>query len=481
MGLFTFDEKNVIEFIRDLPLLYCEEYCISFFLTAIEKFDVKDATIMDKINIYQNIWKNTLNVLYEQYLPSLEIPVDNGVEFTPFTFRLSSLWKNNLVELFELSSEDILVLENLLNETLADYPNVKTVGNKANIMLGISMFPPIMQLNYLYQKAYDIHSKYTKRIFEIVNNQKMEIPPYQTNLGLGFAHNFFSQKTYRKYGEMHGLIANPSLRFIKEKLIKIKDECADEATLNKNSICPFCGEAHRITAKKEDIFFAHLVKLHSDVLVDLGFVFYDEFLIDISNEFTRIFTSLPQNINEVKGAKCIILVEGDTEEIALPSMAIKLAKPLSTEKIHVWNSKSKQKVVMDFVKIKDNFPDMKICALLDSDAIKEANELERLTKGKKDKYSFKRINKGTFEDLIPISISVQALNELYELEKPIEIQDIDESKEIVRQFEKILYDLGSVKFDKVVFAKKVLSLMKYSDVPQLICELIEDAYKFIGK
>jgi hypothetical protein len=477
-----FDEEDIIIFIQNITLFDWESCSLKFFITVIENLNLKEHSIQEKMDAYYKVWNNTLRNLYEKYLPNKKYNEHIGIEFTPFTFYLSTISNVDFVKTLNLIEDDTIILKTKLEEKIALYQNLNVSNvDKANLMLGIMLFPPISKINMLYEKTYKLYSEYTKKIFGIVTNQTIEIPPYQTNFGMKFAHVFFSQDTYIKYGKMDGLISDKNLNLIQDRLIKIKEECANEKKLDNKTICSHCGQIHNIIVKKDDIFYAHLVCLHPDLLIPIGFNYYDDYLEDISNEFQKIIEQLPESINEVRDAKCIILVEGATEELAIPAMAIKYGKPLANRKIHVWNSKSKQKVNMDFMKIKDNLPDVKIVALIDSDAKKEKDELERLTKGKRNKYSYKYIDEGTFEDLIPLNVSLAAINELYDLQPPLQLCDIDNSKAVVKQFEKLLNNLHAGNFDKVKFINKVISLMRPDEVPSLIKELIDDAYDFTEK
>ncbi|WP_407306372.1 TOPRIM nucleotidyl transferase/hydrolase domain-containing protein [Desulfosporosinus sp. SB140] len=447
--------------------------------------EIEGSPIEKKINAYHYTWYNSIASMYQKYLPNINYENSIGVEFTPFTYFVVSNNIIDFVEVMRLSPNDIEFLNNLYYTYKLKYPNIGrlvSAENFADFMINIVLFPPIMQLYTFYRLAYELHANYMKTLLETFSNIIIEQPPYRTNIGLFYGYHFISQRTYERIGKRHGLLACKELESIRDDLINIDKKCSDAVTLDSTVICPECGMQHdNFTIGKDAIFFTHLTSLYPELLISIGFRYFDDYVRDIEEAITRIIKETPEMLNTVKDAKCIILVEGATEEVAIPQLALKYDRPLAPMKIHVWNSTSKQQVLADFRKIKDNLHDVKICALLDSDANKERIDLERMIKGKKDRYSLKFIEKGTFEDLIPIDYAIKAFNELYNLDKPVKLEDIDQNKEILGQFDRILRNAYAGKLDKVKFIKKAIAYIQKDEIPQLIQELIDDAYKLIGE
>src|SRR5690606_4381929 len=101
--------------------------------------------------------------------------------------------------------------------------------------------------------------------------------------------------------------------------------------------------------------------------------FVEQYKKDISE---KVYSFLP-NINKVDHPTCMILVEGESEEWAIPILAFRKQFILSQSNIQVYNSKSKEKLLADFLSFRANYPNRKIICLLDSDAKKEREDLER--------------------------------------------------------------------------------------------------------
>ncbi|WP_414733915.1 TOPRIM nucleotidyl transferase/hydrolase domain-containing protein [Acetobacterium carbinolicum] len=485
-----FNENDVIQFIKyDLPTTImppgqCIIKCYLFFNSFRETRN-DEKSIEQIISDYYLIWESTIEYLYKKYLPNIEFTDSIDIEFTPFTYFVASTNTINFVEVMNFSDEDINYLNELFKIYESKYKNItlsNNISENANKMFSIVIFPPIMQLNTFYKLAYTHNSNYFKTLYETFSNQTVELPPYETNIGLFFGSHFLSQRTYERVGKLDGLLACKELESIRDKLLNVANECSESTKVDIHAICPECGERHNdIRVEKDAIFFAHVSSSHSNLLVPIGFNYFEDYIEDITEAISRLFLTTPDILNSVKDAKCIILVEGATEESSIPLLALKYNKPLASMKIHVWNSTSKQQVVADFRKIKDNLHEIKICVLLDSDAKKEKDDLERMIQGKKDKYSLFFIDKGTFEDLIPIEYIIGAFNDLYKLDKPIKVEDLDQNKEILGQLERKLFESCSGNLDKVKFIKKAVEQISQDKIPQLIKDLVDDAYKLVGK
>ena len=277
------------------------------------------------------------------------------------------------------------------------------------------------------------------------------------------------------------LYENPLFIQVREQLIEIQEECGISKKLPKKGICPYCGKAHDIIIEKNDIFFAHLMLLHKDVQAKLVFNIMDEYREMYITTYLDAMLDGVNDLNHVENPKCYILVEGDTEEKAIPYMAIKYRKPLAYRGIKVWNSRTKEKVFMDFEKMIKNNPDAKICVLLDGDAKKQIEDIKRMIKERKDKYSLYYIENGTFEDVIDKEVAVKALNLIYG-ENTFHRNDFDESKSFIKQVEKKIHTNSSLgKFDKIKFIETVMRLTDSNNVPDIIKDIIDDCYKLVGQ
>ncbi|AYO64073.1 hypothetical protein C5P03_15565 [Aeromonas salmonicida subsp. salmonicida 01-B526] len=148
----------------------------------------------------------------------------------------------------------------------------------------------------------------------------------------------------------------------------------------------------------------------------------------------------------------MILVEGESEEIFIPIIAFRLAADFKGKKIKIYNSKSKQKLLSDFLSFKEKYPKLKIVCLLDSDAKKEKNDIERVISNNLHKYRLIYIKKGAFEDAFDIDTSISVINEMYPLGSLIVKEDIDQTKD---------------------FAKKIAFCIGIDKIPSEIQEIID--------
>ena len=134
---------------------------------------------------------------------------------------------------------------------------------------------------------------------------------------------------------------------------------------------------------------------------------------------------------------------------------------------------------MDFEKFIKNNPDIKICVLLDGDARKEIDNIERIIKEKKNQYALHYIPNGTFEDIIDKDIAVYALNSIYGSNIFVK-NDFDGNKPFLNQVKKKISmnsELGE--FDKIQFIETVMKLTTPDNIPDIIKRVIDDCYKLV--
>ncbi len=483
MDNYVFSRKDVDNFIKGLSIPFgIEKKCIAFFGTCVSVLNLDNVSLSQKIEQYHLLWKNTIIDMYDTELPYSDIkPIVNiNIELTPFSIITAELSMIDYIEAMAMTESDKSYCLNSINNINEIESSSWNDERKINFMMTIFLMPPLSLLGNFYRQAYEYHCQKSYDILRIVQNMPVNNLPYKTNLGLKLATNFVDQKTYEKYGGMIGIINNPKFHNLKNRLLKIKDECAESAILPYTRRCPHCGKEHSITVNQNDIFWARLKMLHSDVEKELGLLLLDEYREMFKEKFETVIQKRYNILNNVENPKCYILVEGDTEELAIPYMAIKYGKPLSSNSIKVWNSKTKQKVLMDFEKIMKNSPDIKMCVLLDGDAKKEIDHIQRMTKEKLDRYAIYHITgNGTFEDIIDIDISIMALNKIYGDNK-FSKSDFEANKNFLNQVEKKLHsDCTLGKFDKIEFIKVVLQLMDKEHIPEIIKKVIDTSYSLV--
>lgn len=478
--MIIFERKNVDELVKQLLFPDIVDITFDFFITAVKKLEIENESLEKKVELYHKMWQDTINSMYEQEMPGQKGRYAVGIEWTPYTIFIAEKSEVDLSQLFELSDADKNFCENVYSTFSAGGESISNYDQKINFVLCMLVMPPLLSIGEFYERAYDEHIKKAGDILRVVQNNIVDMPPYKCNLGLVLANNFMNREIYLKYGGMNGLIENPRFLQVREQLIAIKDECGTRKKLLKKGICPHCGEVQDIIIEKNDIFYAHLLLLHKDVQAKLVLNIMDEYREMFTTTYLAAMLEGKKDLNHVENPKCYILVEGDTEEKAIPYMAVKYRKPLAYRGIKVWNSRSKQRVRMDFEEMIKNSPDAKICVLLDGDAEKEIEAIERMIKDRKDKYALYYIPNGTFEDIIDKEVAVTALNLIYG-ENTFCRDDFDESRPIVNQIEKKLYMNSTLgRFDKIKFIETVMGLTNENNIPGIIENIIDDCYKLVG-
>jgi len=464
---------------HDMTVFQHEEILLKLFKLCTN--DQEDKSLKEKVELYHSSWGYTLLDLYKTHLPH-EVPTEIQIKFelTPFTHFFASELAEDITNEFNLKNEDLIYIEDLYDSIELEEQLLPSKDDFTNYILQIMLFPPLIQLNDFFSKSYRWQAQSAKSLLNTVNFNDVEMPKYEINFALYLATSFISQETYKAMGLMDGLINLPELAPMAVELEKLKNSIPNTMPIDKEFICPHCGIPHGdVSLNHNDVFYAHLTKAHMDLHVQVGFYLYKQFRQGISIRLNDIFQNSTLTINTVKNSKCIILVEGSSEEAALPVMAIRIGKPLASRNILVMNCKSKQKVLENFKLFRNNFPNVKICVLLDSDAEKEKREIEKMIEGSLDRFSLSFIPKGEFEDLVPLPIVAQALNELYPTGGNVSASNFDENRGIIGQINYVLHSFNS-KLDKVRFNKKASELMHADEVPDLIRNLINEAYKLCG-
>lgn len=478
-GKYIFDRKDIDELVKELTFSNGVVMSVQLFIALIETLEMNEASFENKVSAYHTAWRDSISTMYEEELPKQKNRYNIGIELTPYTVFTAEKNIFDLYGLFKLSNNDKKYCEYIYDNYISEYMTIEEYEIKMNFVLCILIMPPLLAIGDFYVRAYNEHIKKAELILGTVQNNVVEMPQYRCNIGLGLSNNFITQEIYRKYGEMNGLIDNPIFLDIKEQLLEIKNECGESKVLSQNAICPYCGQPHDIVVHKNDIFFAHLLLLHKDTQAKLGLKIMSDYKEMYAATYFDAIKDWDKQLNHVEDPKCYILVEGDTEEKAIPYMAVKYGKPLAYRGIKVWNSKTKEKVYMDFEKMIKNNPDAKVCVLLDGDAKKQIDNIERIIQGRKNQYALHYIPEGTFEDLIDKDIAITALNTIYG-ESAFDKSDFVEGKSFLNQVEKKIHmnsEFG--KFDKIQFIEIVMKLSNKENIPNVIKEIIDDCYKFV--
>lgn len=167
----------------------------------------------------------------------------------------------------------------------------------------------------------------------------------------------------------------------------------------------------------------------------------------------------------------LIICEGITEETLLPEFAKLIGYDFNKNGIHILSAGGKNQVVKTFYRYAKNLC-IPIFVLLDSDAGENYNQiLPRLRKS--DKIHI--INKGEFEDILPIKLVEKTLKYAIEnisLSNDIEIEPNDG---MVNYLENFFKNRGAHEFKKAEFAQLVKkNITSEDDVSEEFRNIIEE-------
>lgn len=458
----------------------------------------------DKFSIYRKIWQGVLEMLYETYMPNIKYEFKWEVEITPYTIMLCEFTKNNFTDLEIDLLKDILHIED--EQIESDFDNLllligadkigfehglkgklpenflpRTKKEELSLIFRFVNFPPLGELAKfveLYNQNLNQQIDNLSIAFSLM--RKAEIPPVNMEESLHYSFFHISHRTFQKYG-IDTFINHPGLLQNKTEFEDIQHRVsANKGFFNDNFICPCCGNKQEIQLPEEVLQYKLLLE-NQPLCTKIGILYLEDFIEDYKNSLSERFNSFFPDINKVDNPKCLILVEGESEETAIPILAFRKRYILSMQGIQVYNSQSKEKLANDFRNFKQKYPKRKMICLLDSDAVKERNDIQRIIKNNHNKYKVICIEKGTFEDIFDIYTSIQVLNEMYTEGTPIELADFDLTKDFLLNIKKVLYKKKKAQFDKVQFSRNISLKIDIGKCPKEINEIIDTAKLFMGK
>lgn len=458
----------------------------------------------DKFYVYKNLWKAIVETLYEKFLPSSKHSSNWTIEATPYTLMLCQLTRTHANN--EELDRTLAILKITDTEIESDFesiivklgfdkmgmpkglkgliPNYLIPGSNKehlHLILRLMNFPPLAELS-LFLGLYNnvIHAQFEKLAIGFSGVDPVKLPNIGLSESLHYSYFHFSHETLKKHG-IDAFINHPELIKYKEELENIKKKAFDNKDQFKDTVlCPCCGKKQEVNVGEEILQYKFIL-LNQELSIKIGLLYQDEFTEKFKENLSEKYYSFLPEINRVDNPECIILVEGESEEASIPLLAFRTRFILSQHGIQVYNSKSKQKLKEDFFSMRSNYPNRKIICLLDADAEKERADIERVIKDQKNKYKLVFIDKGTFEDLFDLDVSIQMLNDLYPGDDAIVLEDFNTSKDFLQNIDKILFTKRKAKFDKVAFAKKISLRMDIEHLPKEIKEIIETAREFTQK
>lgn len=376
-----------------------------------------------------------------------------------------------------------VVVENLglasmnLNGHLENRLSKKTLpeSNKERLELLFRLmnFPPLQELTLFYRRYV---AKLNREIEELGTGfttiEEVKIPEIGMGEALHYSYFQIDHELFRKHG-IKGFSAHPELKGFSKEFSEITQIAkSNKGDLKDEVICPCCGEKQTINLPEELLQYKLLLE-NKQLAEKVGLVYFDEFVEGFKESLADRFGSFIPNLNRVNHPKHIILVEGESEEIALPILAFRKRFVLAQNDIQVYNSKSKQKLREDFFNMKGKYPNRNIVCFLDSDAVKERDDINRVIQNKQNKYRMVFIENGTFEDLFDLNYSIEILNYLYPEGSEIYNSDFDSSKDFLSNIKKILFNKKKATFDKVLFAQTIAFKIDIDLIPKEITELLQ--------
>jgi len=487
--------KNILEQLN----IQMSENLLDVVLHAVSSPESRNAVIgmlvHDKYCIYYNVWNITLRGLYTKYLPNVEYVEPNYIEITPYTMHCASLIPDdnvreylidNISSVIQISKESLLLdIDNRLREINFDLTPLcilpqrlipSTSLAKATLLTKLMNFPPL----YDFYKFYLLYHKTTKAVFEALGDvfsHGASVSEFKSTFCLGSSFFSISQQTFNKI-DLNDLKNIDYFENEADKIDHIIKHSNDLIELNKPVICASCGTTHVIQNLPPEATTYIMCLQERTLATKIGLYYFEEFQASQRENLENFFKLFFSTINDVEDPKCLILIEGESENTSLPILGFKARKLLKPAGIKVHNSGSKEQLLLDFKKYKRELPHLKLVVLLDSDAVKEADDIKRMIRGKKANYEMFCIEKGTFEDLFDLNASVQILNKLYPEGEAICISDFDQDKEFLANACKVLYQKKKATFDKVNFAKTMSFSLTKETIPPIITAVIDKALQF---
>lgn len=493
---------DLIKFTIDRILFFRSDSILNDFI----RMHIVDITpdkmlLSDKFFVYKGMWKSILEVLYKTYLPHKEYDFNWTIEATPYTLMLCDLTKDHFENdeigiqkaILDISSEDIdndlpsvldnmgmetLGLENGLHNIIPENLIPKSNLEHLNLLFRLMNYPPLGDIA-LFIYRYNAHLK--KQVTELSKAfggiDPAEMQYFKLTEPLHYSYFYVDHKTIKKHG-FENIGGAPDFTAYKSEIEAIRKVAHErKSEFKDNIICPCCGEEQEIELPEELLEYKLLIE-NRTLCKAIGLRYIEDFTEEYKNTLSERFMSFLPDINKVDKPDCLILVEGESEEISIPLLGFRKRFILSHNKIQVYNSKSKEKLAADFKNFKRNHPNLKMICLLDSDAVKERDEINRIIKEHKNKYRVVFINAGTFEDLFDLTTSVTILNEMYPDGEDILETDFDESKDFVTNIKKIMYVKKKAEFDKVAFASKISLKIDIEKLPKEIQGIFDIAESF---
>lgn len=457
----------------------------------------RDLTLITDTNyLYRSIWKSIIAKLYSTYLPLENFEFNWSIEKTPHSlflwmtagrnldyYELDKLLKHYGISNDEIESnfESCLCRMKLdeCNLTIEDFElipqslNLNSNKEKLALFFSIMNIPPLEEIYLFFEKYKNLTQSHIISLNNILNIDKenisleLDIPPILINSYNYFDYHLFSEKSWSDiFSDQCFDQYRQDINEIEEKSLKYNGEFKDRF------LCSCCGEESKVLIPQDAIKIKLLSEKRS-LYRHLGMIYFDRYVSSFFSSVLENVKDFQSALNSTSHPDCLILVEGESEEVFLSILAMRLNIDLKFHKVKIYNSKSKQKLLSDFISFKEKYPKLKIVCLLDSDAKKEKEAIERIIVNKLDKYRLIYIKKGAFEDLFDTEISLDVVNKLFPNGGLINLDDLDKTKEFAKSIDKVLFERKNEKFDKVKFSKQIAYSIDIKETPIELKKAVE--------
>lgn len=468
--------------------------------TSVVDYPKEGMILSDQVYLYREIWKEHIKALYIKYLPQHQFEFDWKLELNPYTIMLCRMaplksnktYFNHFKKMTKYPAAKVLPYMNEQLEALglgAEYQAALPANiwpadplDRASLLFRLMCFPPLEIICHFYHNVHDHYTEGLKKLHGTLGNayEKEKWPSFTSSEPLHYSVYHINHSLLKKY-PVETLVLHRELERFRDRLVNV----LDRAELHKDDfsdtiLSPHDGSIHTVTVPVEALVYKFLLE-DSGLAKQIGLIYIDEVEDAYLRRLTGGMSSFLSNLNKVEQPDVLILVEGPSEEVAIPILGFRKRFTLNQYKIFVHNSESKQKLAADFLSTRKKYPNRKIICLLDSDAEKEKKDIERLMKDQHHKYHLVFIEKGAWEDLFLLSESVRVLNDLFPEGEALTVEDFDPAKDFNSNIKKIMFQKKRAEFDKVKFSERMAITTNVDQLPAQINEIFDIAKKFTDK
>ena len=182
---------------------------------------------------------------------------------------------------------------------------------------------------------------------------------------------------------------------------------------------------------------------------------------------------IPNNFDNYKTPRKIVLTEGVTEEILLPEFSKVIGYDWGKNGVKIVGTGGKSRIISQYNIFKNQL-NIPVYVLMDNDAASVYNQLF-LSLRKIDAAHL--ISAGEIEDIIPVNLFKNAINSEYKLQSKISVNDFDNTISMVKNLHNIFKNNGFGEFKKAKTANLVKNIItsktKLSDELAIILEEIK--------